>query len=149
MECALDWVSKGNIDGYMTRHRHDKNIIELKKYFSSVIDWVSSVFTDVESEMRGLEWGRLYEAYHKKAYDPSKTSKEVRKLYGDPYIKKAMLKEECLVGGVICAGVLHTLFNFFILQDSGVGIFIVFGTIWTLIVALIIILERVKVIKQN
>ena len=52
-----------------------------------MIDWVSSVFTDVESEMRGLEWGRLYEEYHKKAYNPTKVSAEVRKLYGDPYIK--------------------------------------------------------------
>jgi Protein of unknown function DUF262 len=60
LECALDWVSKGNIGDYMSSHRFDKNITELKKYFSSVIDWVSSVFTDVESEMRGLEWGRLY-----------------------------------------------------------------------------------------
>lgn len=87
LECALDWVSKGNIGDYMSRHRFDKNINELKKYFNSVIDWVSSVFTDVESEMRGIEWGRLYEAYHKKAYDPAKVSTGVRDLYGDPYIK--------------------------------------------------------------
>jgi hypothetical protein len=99
LECALDWVSKGNIDGYMTRHRHDKNIVELKKYFSSVIDWVSSVFIDVESEMRGLEWGRLYETYHKKAYDPAKISKEIRKLYGDPYIKNRKGIFEYILGG--------------------------------------------------
>ena len=87
LECALDWVSKGNIGDYMSKHRKDKNIDELKKYFNTVIDWVSSVFTDVESEMRELEWGRLYEEYHKKAYTPSKVSAETRKLYGDPYIK--------------------------------------------------------------
>jgi hypothetical protein len=74
LECALDWVSKGNIGDYMSRHRFDKNINELKKYFNSVIDWVSTVFTDVESEMRGLEWGRLYEEYHTKAYNPAKVS---------------------------------------------------------------------------
>ncbi len=72
LECALDWVSKGNIGDYMSNHRKDKNINELKKYFNSVIDWVSSVFTDVESEMRGLEWGRLYEEYHKKAIIPQR-----------------------------------------------------------------------------
>ena len=60
LECAFNWVSKGNIGDYMSKHRKDKNIDELKKYFNTVIDWVSSVFTDVESEMRGLEWGRLY-----------------------------------------------------------------------------------------
>jgi hypothetical protein len=62
LECALDWVSKGNIDDYMSRHRFEKNINELKTYFNSVIDWVSIVFTDVEIEMRGLEWGRLYKS---------------------------------------------------------------------------------------
>ena len=57
LECALDWVSKGSIDDYMSRHRKDKTITELKAYFNSVIDWVSTVFTDVESEMRGLAGG--------------------------------------------------------------------------------------------
>ena len=86
-ERALDWASKGNIDDYMSIHRNDKNINELKKYFNTVIDWVSSVFTDVESEMCGLEWGRLYEEYHKKSYNPTKVSAEVRKLYGDFFVK--------------------------------------------------------------
>lgn len=53
---ALNWVSKGEIDNYMSKHRNDTNINELKTYFNTVIDWVSSVFTSVESEMRGLEW---------------------------------------------------------------------------------------------
>jgi len=87
LERALDWASKGNIDDYMSRRRYDKNIAELKNYFNSVIDWVSGVFIDVESEMRGLEWGRLYEEYHKKAYDPAKVSAKVKKLYADPYVK--------------------------------------------------------------
>lgn len=99
LECALDWVSKGNIGDYMSRHRNDKNITELKTYFNTVIDWVSSVFTDVESEMRGLEWGRLYETYHKKSYDPKKVSAEVQKLYGDPYIKNRKGVFEYILGG--------------------------------------------------
>lgn len=52
LESALDWVSKGNIDSYMSQHRNNTNINELKTYFNTVIEWVSSVFTDVESEMR-------------------------------------------------------------------------------------------------
>ena len=58
----------------MSKHRFYTNINELKTYFNSVIDWVSTVFTDVESEMRGLEWGRLYEKYHQKAYNPAEVS---------------------------------------------------------------------------
>lgn len=101
LERALDWVSKGNIDDYMSRHRKDKNITELKTYFNSVIDWISGVFTDVESEMCGLEWGRLYEQYHKKAYDPKKVSAEVRKLYGDTYIKNRKGIFEFILGGSV------------------------------------------------
>ena len=85
----------------MSLHRNDKNINELKKYFNSVIDWVSSVFTDVESEMRGLEWGRFYEEYHKKAYNPAKVSAEARKLYGDPYIKNRKGIFEYILGGSV------------------------------------------------
>lgn len=96
---ALDWVSKGEIGDYMSRHRKDKNIDELKKYFNTVIDWVSGVFSDVESEMRGLEWGRLYEEYHKKAYDPKKVSAEVHKLYADPYVKNRKGVFEYILGG--------------------------------------------------
>jgi hypothetical protein len=87
LERALDWVSRGNISDYMSHHRSNTNITELKTYFNTVIDWVSSVFTDVESEMRGLEWGRLYEQYHNQSYDPAKVSVIVQKLYGDPYVK--------------------------------------------------------------
>jgi hypothetical protein len=101
LECALNWVSKGNIDDYMSRHRYDKNIIELKAYFNSVIDWVSTVFVDVESEMRGLEWGRLYEEYHNTSYNLTKVSKEVRKLYGDPYIKNRKGIFEYILGGSV------------------------------------------------
>jgi Protein of unknown function DUF262 len=99
LECALDWVSRGTIDTYMSQHRHDTNINELKTYFNTVIDWVSGVFMDVESEMKGLEWGRLYEEYHKKAYNPAKVSECVRKLYGDSYIKNRKGIFEYILGG--------------------------------------------------
>lgn len=100
LERALDWVSKGDIDNYMSRHRTETKITELKNYFNSVIDWVSSVFIDVENEMRGLEWGRLYETYHKKAYDPKKVSAEVHKLYADPYVKNRKGIFEFILGGM-------------------------------------------------
>jgi hypothetical protein len=99
LERALDWVSKGNIDDYMSAHRHDKNINELKRYFNSVIDWISGVFSDVKSEMRGLKWGELYETYHKKSYNPKKVSAEVQKLYADPYVTNRKGVFEYILGG--------------------------------------------------
>lgn len=84
---ALDWVSKGNIDHYMSLHRRDNNITELELYFNSVIDWVSNLFEDTDSSMRGLNWGELYEKYHNKSYDSSKISERVRELQGDYFVK--------------------------------------------------------------
>ena len=101
LECALDWVSKGHIGDYMSRHRYDKNITELKTYFNSVIDWISSVFIDVESGMRGLEWGRLYEQYHQQRYNSTEVSAKVQKLYGDPYVKSRKGIFEYILGGSV------------------------------------------------
>ncbi len=99
LERALQWVSKENVSEYMSRHRFDNNITELKDYFNSVIDWVSTVFTDVESEMKGLEWGRLYETYRKKPYNSKTVSDEVKRLYADPYVKSRKGIFEYVLGG--------------------------------------------------
>ena len=99
LERALDWVSKGNISDYMSKHRFDDNITELKNYFNSVIDWISSVFTNVETEMRGLEWGRLYETYKKQPYDHKNVSEQVKELYADSYIKNRKGIFEFILGG--------------------------------------------------
>ncbi|MCX6144036.1 MAG: DUF262 domain-containing protein [Ignavibacteriales bacterium] len=99
LERALDWVSKGDIGGYMSQHRNDKSIKELKAYFNTVIDWVSTVFIDVFKEMQGLEWGRLYEEHHKKSYDQAKISADVHRLYGDPYVQNRRGICEYILGG--------------------------------------------------
>jgi 5-methylcytosine-specific restriction endonuclease McrA len=85
----------------MSKHRHDDTIKELKTYFNTVIDWVSSVFDDVESEMSGLEWGRLYEEYHHKAYNPKDISREVKSLYADSYVKNRKGIFEYILGGKV------------------------------------------------
>src|SRR5574344_465344 len=60
LERALEWVSKDNVSSYMSQHRNDNNINELKTYYNTVIEWIGAVFVDVEKQMKGLEWGRLY-----------------------------------------------------------------------------------------
>ena len=98
---ALDWVSKGDIGGYMSTHRNDNDINELKTYFNSVIDWVSTVFIDVLPDMRGLEWGRVYEEHHSKSYDPTKMSDDVRELAADDYVTNGKGIFEFLLGGSV------------------------------------------------
>ncbi len=87
LQCALDWVSKGEIEDYMSNHRHDTDINELKTYFNSVIDWVDGLFMDIHSEMKSIEWGRLYESYHKQPYNTKEISKKVAELYADECVR--------------------------------------------------------------
>lgn len=49
--------------------------------------------------MRGLEWGRLYEEYHAKPYNPGELSKKVQELYGDGYVKNRKGIWEYVLGG--------------------------------------------------
>ena len=88
LHTAIKWVSRGDVDGYMSNHRFDTDINELKTYFNTVIDWASSVFMTIETEMRGLEWGRMYEQYHNNSYNPTAINDRVLALYADPDIRK-------------------------------------------------------------
>jgi hypothetical protein len=99
LERALDWVSKGDIGGYMSAHRNDANIKELKNYFNAVIDWVSTMFEDVYWEMKGLEWGRLYAEYHGKRYNPKEMAATIKKLMADDYIENRRGIFEYLLSG--------------------------------------------------
>lgn len=80
LERALDWVSDGNIEKYMSDHRPDPDISELTNHFETVISWIDSLFDYTGSEVKGLEWGRLYKEYHTKAYDRDYLNKRVKEL---------------------------------------------------------------------
>ena len=99
LRTALMWVSRNNIDAYMSSHRKDTSITELKTYFNSVIDWVSSVFSDVEPTMKGLPWGDLYEKYHKNSYDPDVVSQKLQELLADEYVNDKKGIYEYILGG--------------------------------------------------
>ena len=99
LERALDWVSKGNISDYMKQHRRDDNITELKTYFNAVLGWVNSVFPTPYDKMKGLEWGRLYETYHKQPYDPQKVDERVAELLDDPQVENNSGVFEYVLGG--------------------------------------------------
>jgi 5-methylcytosine-specific restriction endonuclease McrA len=100
---ALAWVASASgqsVDAYLAKHRYDDGITGLKSYFDSVIDWVGGVFTrPPDKEMRGLEWGRLYESYHSKSYSASKIDARVEELRADPAVRAAKGIYEFLLGG--------------------------------------------------
>jgi hypothetical protein len=100
---ALDWVASSQgvlVDAYLAQHRHDTAIHELKTSFTSVIDWIGSVFTrPPDNEMRGLEWDRLYERYHATSYNAAQLDADVDTLRADPYVHNAKGIYEYLLGG--------------------------------------------------
>lgn len=99
---ALTWVSSAknqSIEVYMAKHRNENSINELKTYFTSVIDWINSVFSAVHSEMRGLEWGRLYELHHNIAYSSTIVNDAVIRLISDVFVTDKKGIFEYILGG--------------------------------------------------
>lgn len=96
---ALEWVSKGNVDSYMSAHRRDNNINEIKNYFNTVINWIDSKFDDVYDEMQGLNWGELYERFHSKAYNHKELSAKVSELMEDDFVTDHKGIFEYVLGG--------------------------------------------------
>lgn len=96
---ALDWVSHGKVSEYMSQHRNTDDISEVVTYFNTVINWASTVFVNIRREMRGLEWGRLYETHKNNAYSPAEVEKDVANLFDDPYVKNRKGIFEYVLGG--------------------------------------------------
>lgn len=83
LETAIDWISSGQIKEYMSEHQHDPTAIDLWNYFQSVINWVKAVFPKYRREMKGIEWGILYNDFKDQKFDPKILEQEVSKLMED------------------------------------------------------------------
>lgn len=83
LQTALSWISKGEIEKYMSIHQHDPNANELWTYFRNVIEWVQLTFPKYRREMKGINWGRLYDEYNKEVFDTDKLEKEIQILMMD------------------------------------------------------------------
>ena len=101
---ALKWIAAAqglpNPSAYMAAHRRDENAAELIAYFTSVIDWVSTVFDRTpDKEMRGLEWGDLYERFHSQPYSASAVNARVDALRVDGAVHNPKGIYEYILGG--------------------------------------------------
>lgn len=66
LETVLKWINFGEIEEYMAVHQDDPNADELWLYFENVINWVRNTFPYYRKEMKGVEWGQLYNKYCQK-----------------------------------------------------------------------------------
>lgn len=87
LETALRWKIDDEdleaIELYMAHKQADHNANELWLFFSGVIEWVKTIFTNYRKEMKGIEWGKIYNKYHKNDYDSNKIESEIAELMSD------------------------------------------------------------------
>ena len=83
LETAINWISEKNIERYMSKNQHEPNANELWLYFQSVINWVKAVFPFYRREMKGIEWGFLYNEFKDQKFDSKKLEEEITKLMED------------------------------------------------------------------
>ena len=87
LETAIRWAASADsetIEGYMAKHAGEPTAQALWSYFRSVIDWVQAVFPEYRKEMKGVEWGLLYNEHHTRTdLDPKALETEVSRLMAD------------------------------------------------------------------
>jgi len=103
LETAIKWACNSKEDDdicdYMARNQHNTSAEPLWKYFEAVIDWVQKVFTIYRPEMKGIEWGFLYNTYKDGAYNVEEMEQRVKALMEDEdVVKKSGIYEYILTG---------------------------------------------------
>lgn len=91
LELALKWISNKEgieLENYMAKHQHDTNATELWLYFNNIFSWVKTIFPNYRKEMKGVDWGTLYNKYHNTSYDPYKLEEQITKLMQDDDVQK-------------------------------------------------------------
>jgi hypothetical protein len=92
LETALEWIVRRDgqkiVEEYMSAHQHDPNANELWTYFRNVIEWVQDTFTVYRKEMKGIEWGPLYDAYKDQVVDTAALEERVATLMQDDDITR-------------------------------------------------------------
>ena len=100
LETALRWFARGDIEGYMAAHQHDTSATALWVYYQNVIAWVRTIFPKYRREMKGVEWGDLYNDFGRGEYDPAALEHEVVRLMADDDVqRKSGIYEYLLSGG--------------------------------------------------
>ena len=86
LETALKWISnRENIEirEYMAKHQHDDDANELWTYYQEIISWLSRTFPNYRKEMKGIDWGTLYNMHKNNSYNSDKLEIQIKELMMD------------------------------------------------------------------
>jgi hypothetical protein len=100
---ALDWISGGQIEKYMSDHQKDKDAQELWQYWQAVFDWVKRVFPNQDSAraklMKGLSWGEFYSVHKDDKLNAAELEKRIVQLIDDDEVESKRGIYEFLLTG--------------------------------------------------
>ena len=88
LETAISWLSNDNIEQYMAENQDKPNANELWLYFNSLINWIKVVFPNYRKEMKGINYGFLYNTFKDKQFDAKKLETEITTLMQDEDVTK-------------------------------------------------------------
>jgi len=87
LEAAIEWIAArdglGSIEDYMALHQNDDNANPIWIYFRRVIEWVQTIFPVKRKEMKGVEWGILYNQFKDTELDPGELERRIKTLMMD------------------------------------------------------------------
>ena len=92
LETAIRWHANAKTDdeirAYMGAHQTASDALELWTYFQNVITWGKAKVKVYRKEMKGIEWGFIYNNFDDKArnaFDAEKIEAELKKYFGYEY----------------------------------------------------------------
>ena len=91
LETALKWISNKydcEIEDYMATHQHDEDSNELWVYYQNIINWINTLFPNYRKEMKGIDWGILYNKYKDNSYNSDKMEEQIKSLMMDDDVTK-------------------------------------------------------------
>jgi hypothetical protein len=88
LETVIEWINAGDVVGYMAKQQHKPNANELWLYFQGVMNWVKATFPTYRREMKGIEWGDLYNEFKDAELDSAKLETQVAGLMADEDVTK-------------------------------------------------------------
>ena len=91
LKTILKWAARKDnmtIDKYMAVHQFEPNANKLWSYYMQIITWVRSTFIKYRKEMKGLDWGALYDEFGDGIYDTAALENQIHDLMEDDEIMK-------------------------------------------------------------
>lgn len=85
LETAIRWAKSADqtIEDYMAVHQTDRTAVALWNHFCTVIEQVKAVFPNYRKEMKGVDWGGLYQHMTDENLDPEELEAKVARLMVD------------------------------------------------------------------